>query len=225
MTYELFIGDRTFSSWSLRGWLMLHKFNLPYREHMVGLYGGTMAQDMAALAPARLVPAIRTPEGDVVGESLAMAETLAERHPDIAMWPNDPAARIRARWMCAEMVGGFGALRGDCSMQLAHVDTDFKASEAVRADLARIETLWASAREKATDGPWLFDAYSLADAFYAPVCARIVGYNLPVSEAARAYCQTTLTDPAFQQWRTEGLKDTYDPFPYPPVGRTEPWPF
>ncbi len=164
MTYELFIGDRTFSSWSLRGWLMLHKFNLPYREHMVGLYGGTMAQDMAALAPARLVPAIRTPEGDVVGESLAMAETLAERHPDIAMWPNDPAARIRARWICAEMVGGFGALRGDCSMQLAHVDTDFKASEAVRADLARIETLWAYAREKATDGPWLFGAYSLADA-------------------------------------------------------------
>ena len=191
MTYELFIGDRTFSSWSLRGWLMLHKFNLPYREHMVGLYGGTMAQDMAALA----------------------------------MWPNDPAARIRARWICAEMVGGFGALRGDCSMQLAHVDTDFKASEAVRADLARIETLWAYAREKATDGPWLFGAYSLADAFYAPVCARIVGYNLPVSEAARAYCQTTLTDPALQQWRTEGLKDTYDPFPYPPVGRTEPWPF
>ena len=225
MTYELFIGDRTFSSWSLRGWLMLHKFNLPYREHMVSLYGGTMAQDMAALAPARLVPAIRTPEGDVVGESLAMAETLAERHPDIAMWPNDPAARIRARWMCTEMVGSFGALRGDCSMQLAHVDTDFKASEAVRVDLARIETLWAYAREKATDGPWLFGAYSLADAFYAPVCARIVGYNLPVSEAARAYCQTTLTDPAFQQWRTEGLKDTYDPFPYPPVGRTEPWPF
>jgi glutathione S-transferase len=225
MTYELFIGDRTFSSWSLRGWLMLHKLNLPYREHMVGLYGGTMAQDMAALAPARLVPAIRTPEGDVVGESLAMTETLAERHPDIAMWPNDPAARIRARWMCAEMVGGFDALRGDCSMQLSHVDTDFKASEAVRADLARIETLWAYAREKATDGPWLFGAYSLADAFYAPVCARIGGYNLPVSEAARAYCQTTLTDPAFQQWRNEGLKDTYDPFPYPPVGRTEPWPF
>jgi|TARA_B110000908_G_C10106031_1_gene380807 glutathione S-transferase len=87
MTYELFIGDRTFSSWSLRGWLMLHKFNLPYREHMVGLYGGTMAQDMTALATARLVPALRTPEGDVVGESLAVAETLAERHPEIAMCP------------------------------------------------------------------------------------------------------------------------------------------
>ncbi len=224
MTYELFIGDRTFSSWSLRGWLMLHKFNLPYREHMVDLYGGTMAQDMAALAPARLVPALRTPEGDVVGESLAIAETLAERHPDIAMWPKDPAARIRARWLCAEMVGGFSALRGDCSMQLAHVDADFAPSDAVKADLARIETLWAFAREKATEGPWLFGTYSLADAFYAPVCARIVGYNLPVSESSQAYCKTTLSDPAFQQWRAEGLKEIYDPFPYPPVGRTTPWP-
>ena len=215
MTYELFIGDRTFSSWSLRGWLMLHKFDLSYQTHIVGLYSGTVAQDMVVFAPARLVPALRTPEGDVVGESLAMAETLAERHPEIAMWPSDPAARIRARWLSAEMVGGFGALRGDCAMQLAHVDTDFRASEAVKADLARIETLWAYAREKATDGPWLFGAYSLADAFYAPVCARIVGYNLPVSKAAKAYCETTLTDPAFQQWRAEGLKETYDPFPLP----------
>lgn len=224
MTYTLYIGDRTFSSWSLRGWLMLQKFGLPFEEVMIGLYNGTIAQDMAALAPARLVPALRTPEGDVVGESLAIAETLAERHPDIAMWPKDPTARIRARWLCAEMVAGFGALRGDCAMQLAHVDADFAPSDAVKADLARIETLWAYAREKAVDGPWLFGAYSLADAFYAPVCARIAGYNLPVSEAAQAYCETTLTDPAFRQWRAEGLKQRYDPFPYPPAGRTAPWP-
>lgn len=213
MTYDLFIGDRTFSSWSLRGWLMLHKFNLPYRTHMVGLYSGTMPQDMAALSPARLVPALRTPEGDVIGESLAIAETLAERHPEVAMWPVEPAARIRARWLCAEMVGGFGPLRADCSMQLAHVDADFVPSGPVKADLARIETLWAYAREKAASGPWLFGEYSLADVFYAPVCARIAGYNLPVSEAAQAYCKTTLTDPAFRHWRAEGLNTTYNPFP------------
>ncbi len=224
MEYDLFIGDRTFSSWSLRGWLMLHKFNLPFRTHMIGLYGGTMAQDMAPLAPARLVPALRTPEGDVVGESLAIAETLAERHPQSTLWPADPAARVRARWLCAEMTTSFGALRGDCPMQLAHIDADFSPSDAVLADLARIETLWAYAREKATEGPWLFGAYSLADAFYAPVCARITGYALPVSETAAAYCATTLGDPAFQQWRAEGLRTTYDPFPYPPKGRTEPWP-
>lgn len=224
MTYDLYIGDRTFSSWSLRGWLMLQKFNLPFQEHLVGLYGGTMAQEMAALAPARLVPALRTPEGDVIGESLAIAETLAERHPEAAMWPADAAARIRARWLSAEMTASFGALRGDCPMQLAHVDADFEPSDAVKLDLARIETLWAYAREKATTGPWLFGAYSLADAFYAPVCARIIGYNLPVSDAAKSYCMTTLNDPAFKQWRAAGLKVTYDPFPYTPAGRSLPWP-
>lgn len=224
MTYDLYIGDRTFSSWSLRGWLMLQKFNLPFQEHLIGLYGGTMAQDMADLAPARLVPALRTPEGDVVGESLAMAETLAERHPEANMWPADPSARLRARWLSAEMTAGFGAIRGDCSMQLAHIDADFKPSDAVKKDLERIETLWAFAREKATDGPWLFGAYSLADAFYAPVCARIIGYNLPVSDAAKSYCMTTLSDPDFQHWRAEGLKTTYDPFPYPTTGKTAAWP-
>lgn len=224
MTYDLYIGDRTFSSWSLRGWLMLQKFDLHFEEHFISLYGGTMAQEMAALAPARLVPALRTPEGDMLGETLAMAETLAERHPEANMWPSDASARIRARWLSAEMTSGFGALRGECPMQLAHVDVDFKPSDAVRKDLARIETLWAYAREKAVDGPWLFGAYSLADAFYAPVCARIMGYSLPVSEAAKAYCMTTLNDPAFQQWRNDGLKTTYDPFPYPPIGKTGPWP-
>jgi glutathione S-transferase len=225
MAYTLYIGDRTFSSWSLRGWLMLHKFNLPFDEVMVGLYSGTMAQDMAAIAPARLVPTLRTPEGDVVGETMAIAETLAERHADIAMWPRDPSARSRARFISAELTTSFGALRGSCPMQLAQVDADFVPTDAVKSDLARIETLWAFAREKASDGPWLFGEYSLADAFYAPVCARIVGYNLPVSKIARDYCRTTLSDPAFQKWRSNGLQQTYEPFPDPPADRTQAWPF
>ncbi len=214
MTYDLYIGDRTFSSWSLRGWLMLQKFGLPFQTHMIGLYSGTMAEDMAELAPARLVPALRLPDGTVVGESVAMAETLHERHPDAGLWPADPAARATARWLVAEMASGFGALRAACPMQLAHVNVGFAPSESVLADVRRIETLWAHARRFATDGPWLFGAYSLADAFYAPVCARIVGYDLDVGQFAQAYCATTLADPAFQAWRTEGLKVTYDPFPY-----------
>ena len=224
MTYDLYIGDRTFSSWSLRGWLMMEKFNIPHRVHLVGLYSGTMADDMTALAPARLVPAMRTPEGTVVGESLAMAETLAEAFPGAGMWPAEPAARATARWLCAEMVGGFGALRGDCAMQLQHVNVGFNPSDAVQADLARIDTLWTHAAQFKTDGPWLFGAYSLADAFYAPVCARIIGYDLPVSDAARAYCMTTLNDPAFRAWRAEGLKTTYDPFPYDMGVPTRAWP-
>ena len=93
MTYGLYIGDKAFSSWSLRGWLMLRKFDLPFREHMVFLYAGTMQTDLAPLAPARLVPALRTPDGTVIGESLAMAETLAECHPDAGLWTEDPAVQ------------------------------------------------------------------------------------------------------------------------------------
>jgi glutathione S-transferase len=225
MTYDLYIGDRTFSSWSLRGWLMLEKFGLPYRTHMVGLYGGTMAADLETLVPARLVPALRTPQGDVIGETLAMAETLAERHPDAGMWPQDPTARSRARWLCAAMVSGFGALRGDCPMQLQHVNAGFAPSEAVRADLHRVEELWSFARDISDDtGPWLFGRYSLADVFYAPVCARIVGYDLPVSPSASAYCDATIRDAAFRAWRAEGLKIIYDPFPYDMDLATKPWP-
>ncbi|MEO9632715.1 MAG: glutathione S-transferase [Sulfitobacter sp.] len=215
MTYDLYIGDRTFSSWSLRGWLMLEKFDLPYRAHLVGLYSGTMAQDLAPLAPARLVPALRLPDGTVVGETLAMAETLAERHPDAGLWPADPAARATARWLCAAMASGFGALRGACPMQLQHVWEGFDPDADTRQDLERIEDLWRHARSQPRSaGPWLFGAYSLADVFYAPVAARIVGYDLPVSADARAYCDATIHDPAFKIWRAAGLETAYEPFPY-----------
>lgn len=225
MTYDLYIGDRTFSSWSLRGWLMLEKFNLPFNCHLVGLYANTMAADLAHLAPATLVPTLRTPEGTVVGETMAMAETLAERHPDAGMWPNDPAERATARWLCAAMTAGFSTLRGDCPMQLQHVNKGFAASDELLADLARIEALWEHARAVSkAEGPWLFGSYSLADVFYAPVTARIIGYDLPVSDKARAYCETAISDPAFKAWRTEGLKVTYDPFPYDMGVPTVLWP-
>lgn len=225
MAYDLFIGDKMYSSWSLRGWLMLEKFNLPYQEHPVGLYAGTMAADMAALAPVRLVPALRTPEGTVVGESLAMAETLAERHPAAGLWPADPAQRAAARWLCAEMACGFSALRGECAMQLSHVWERFTPSAAVSADLARIEQLWAHARNLsgASEG-WLFGDYSLADVFYAPVAARIIGYGLPVSDAARDYCAQVLADPAFKRWRAEAQEVAYTPEPYALDLPRKPWP-
>lgn len=225
MTYDLFIGDRMFSSWSLRGWLMLEKFGIPYRSHMVGLYSGTMSQDLAQLAPARQVPTLRTPEGVVVGQSLAMAETLAERHPDAGLWPSDPAQRATARWLCAEMVSSFTALRVQCPMQLLHIYQGFEPSEATRADLERIENLWAHARSVsgADTGP-LFGRYSLADVFYTPVAARIVGYGLPVSAASRAYCLELLSDTSVRQWRAMGATVNYDPVPYAMDLPTSPWP-
>ncbi|MDD9726916.1 glutathione S-transferase [Roseovarius sp. SK2] len=225
MTYDLFIGDRTFSSWSLRGWLMLEKFDLPHRTHMVGLYDGTMADDLKDLVPARLVPVMRDEGGIVIFDSLAMAETLAERHPDAGLWPADPAARALARSITAEMHSGFSALRADCSMQLRHQWQGFTPSDAVNADLARIETLWSLAHSRhGADGPWLFGRFSLADAFYAPVAARIAGYALPVGKTAQAYVDTTLADTSFRQWRALGLTKSYDPVPYDqPLDHTT-WP-
>jgi glutathione S-transferase len=225
MTYELYIGDRLFSSWSLRGWLMFEKFNIPCNTHMIGLYSGTMAQEMAPLAPARLVPAIKTPDGTVIGESLAIGETLAERHPDAGLWPKDATARATARWLCAEMTSGFGALRDACPMQLHHVNQGFKGSEAVTKDLTHLESLWSHARAiSGAPKGWLFGTYSLADVFYTPVAARIIGYDLSVSDAARAYCHTLLSDPAVLAWRKEALKTTYDPFPYDFATPQGPWP-
>ncbi len=215
MTYTLYIGDRLYSSWSLRGWLMLEKFSLPYEAKLVGLYAGTMAEDLSHLAPARLVPTLQLSDGTVVGESLAMAETLAEQNPEAQMWPAEAAARAPARWVCAEMVGGFGGLRSQCPMQLSHIWQGFTVTEAVQKDLDRIEALFAHARKisGAESGP-LFGTYSLADVFYTPVAVRIVGYDLPVSEATRAYCRFLLSDPAVEAWQAEARKVTYDPEPY-----------
>ncbi|MCK5499813.1 MAG: glutathione S-transferase, partial [Tritonibacter mobilis] len=183
MTYTLYIGDRMYSSWSLRGWLMLEKFSLPYDAQLVGLYSGTMAQDLADLAPARLVPTLKLPDGTVVGETMAMAETLAERHPGAGLWPQDAKSRATARWLCAEMTAGFSALRSACPMQLSHIWQGFQPSEAVLADLRRIEALFAHARKISghATGPF-FGAYSLSEVFYTPVAARIIGYDLPVSD-------------------------------------------
>lgn len=225
MTYNLYIGDRTFSSWSLRGWLMFEKFNLPVKTHMIGLYTGTMAQDMAHLAPARLVPAMQTPDGTVIGETLAMAETLAERHPKAGLWPHDATQRAYARWISAEIHAGFSALRSECPMQLAGQIDGFEISKPVHADLTRLETLWDFARNSHdTPGPWLFGSYSLADVFYAPVAARIAGYGLPVSEASQAYVAAHLADPAFRRWRALGLCESYDPSPYDLGENPAPWP-
>ncbi len=225
MTYDLFIGDRLFSSWSMRGWLMLGKFGLPYRSHMIGLYSGTMEEDMKPLAPARLVPTLRLPDGTVVGESLAMAETLAERHPDAGFWPSAPAARATARWLCAEMTAGFSALRGECPMQLKHCWHGFKASPETLKDLQRVEELWAHARTvSGSDTGPLFGDYSLADVFYTPVAARIIGYDLPVSSDNKDYCLFLLADTAVRQWRAMGLTVNYDPFPYQQGLSHQPWP-
>ncbi len=205
MTYDLAIGDRSYSSRSLRGWLLFEKFGLPVRCHTGILYTGDFARLLAEFPPARLVPAMRTPEGEVVGDTLAIAETLAERHPEAGFWPEDPAARAMARWMAAEMHSGFAALRGDCPMNLRASYLDSAPRREVLDDLARIEAIWARARGRFGGGrSWLFGCYTAADAFFAPVAARVATYNLPVSPEAKDYVAAHLSDPAFRRWRAMG---------------------
>ena len=218
MPHELFIAARTYSSWSLRGWLMFETFSLPVKSHMVDLYGGSLQADLEGhgMAPARLVPVLRTPEGHVLGETLAMAEHLAEYFPEANLWPADPAARIAARWLVSEMHAGFSALRSACPMQLLCQYEGFAPSEAVLADLARLDQLFAHAEtQRSADGPWIMGDWSLADCFYAPVAARIAGFGLPVSPRLAAYADAMHAHPAVRRWRALALTERFAHDPYP----------
>ena len=204
MSYSLFIGDYTYSSWSLRGWLLLERFGIPFASRTVDFARSGVKEQLAALAPARTVPTLELAPGETVWDSLAMAEELASRHPDAGIWPETPQLRALARTLAAEMHSGFGALREACPMNLRCAYADVAVPEAVAGDLRRIETLWAHALER-SGGPWLCGGYSAADAFFAPVAARIAGYGLAVSTAAQGYVAAHLADPAFRRWRAMGL--------------------
>ena len=224
MTYDLYIGDRTFSSWSLRGWLMLKSFGIPVKSHFLGLYSGTLETDLAPFAPARQVPILKTSQGHMVFDTLAMAETLAEAHPMAGLWPEDPAQRGAARSLVAQMHSGFSALREHCPMNLQNAWEGFEVSDNLHADLAYLETLWRYAFKMSGDQDWLFGAYSLADVFFAPVAARIACYKLPVSQQAQQYVNKHLAHQDFRQWRAMGLTKHYDPFPYDMACTSVPWP-
>ncbi|SLN53226.1 hypothetical protein AQS8620_02329 [Aquimixticola soesokkakensis] len=215
MSYTLVIADKAFSSWSLRAGMMFAHFNLPHREVLARLYTGDKKAELAAYAPAHFVPIIVTPEGELLGETLAIAETLAERHPEKQMWPKDSAARMFARWLCCEISTGFKALR-DCDVQLLRVWEGTEITPALSADLARLDAMLGRAWDRwgRDDSPWLFGEFSIADAFYAPVCARIVGYDLPVTPRVQAYVAAWMRDPAFRAWRAQALTFSYDPLPY-----------
>jgi glutathione S-transferase len=224
MSYHLIIGDYAYSSWSLRGWLLLDRFGLRYRATLLDFAGEEVARQLRAYRPARTVPTLITSDGAVVHDSLALAEELASRHPEAGIWPADPRRRATARTLAAEMHSGFGALRSACPMATRVAYADFAPDTAVRADLDRIEEIWAHARAMAEDGPWLLGAYSAADAFFAPVAARIATYGLPVGPEAQAYVDAHLADPAFRRFRAMGLVKGADLPRYAKDNARRPWP-
>ena len=221
--YELAIGDRAYSSWSLRGWLLLEAFGLPHRVRRAQMRTDAFGALLADFAPARTVPALRTPEG-VATDSLAIAEALAERHPKAGHWPADPAARLLARSIAAEMHSAYAALRSACPMNLRTAWAGFEPSAEVAADLERIADLWRLALER-SGGPWLFGRHSAADAFHAPVAARIAGYGLCVPEDAAAYVALQMTSEPVRRWRAMALHDGPDQAIYAMDLDPAPWPF
>jgi glutathione S-transferase len=210
LTYDLVIGDRAYSSWSLRGWLLFDAFGLPVKLHTARLYTDELPTLLKQFHPGKTAPTMRTPDGVVVPETIAIAEELASRHPEAGIWPTDPKARAVARVLAAEMHAGFGALRSHCPMNLRVSYEDCAPPQAVLDDLARLELIWDWARAETGAKVWLAGDYSAADAFFAPVATRIATYNLPVSDRAMDYVQAHLAHPSFRRWRAMGLVDGAD---------------
>ncbi len=213
---QLFIGNKNYSSWSMRPWVLMRHFGLPFTE--VKLRFDSFAPDSAfkqALAslhsPTGKVPLLLEDDGFAVWDTLAIAEHLAERFPEHALWPRDARQRSRARSLCAEMHSGFGALRSHCPMNIeAHlpeVGAQVLAEQAgVRADLARLCQMWQTALAQ-SGGPFLFGEFGIADAFFAPVVSRLLSYHLPVPQDVAAYMQRVWASPGVAAWVADALAE------------------
>lgn len=205
MAYTLSIGNKNYSSWSLRPWLVLTEAGLPFTERLVSLRPDAGKVARLAALPAGRVPVLEH-DGLLVWDSLAICEYLAERHP--GLWPEAPGARAVARSMCAELHAGFGALRGEMSMDVRARRPWRRRSPALQADLARVERLWGEARARhGAGGPHLFGRFSIADAFFAPVAFRFRTYGVaPAGEAGR-YLATLLAVPGMRAWEAASRDD------------------
>ncbi|MEO1328825.1 MAG: glutathione S-transferase family protein [Pseudomonadota bacterium] len=216
MSYTLVIGNKAYSSWSLRGWLLLEAYGIPFEEQLIPLYTDAFLAAQApdgALAPGRQVPTLIHQEGAerrVVWDSLAIAEYLAERHPEAGIWPSDPAARAAARCLAAEMHSGFSALRSNMPMNLKRSYPGRGRTPAVASDVERLEALWAWARAGfGGEGPFLFGAFSATDAFFTPVASRLRTYAVALSGPAQAYCDALLATPAFRAWEAAAVAEPW----------------
>ncbi|WP_068829592.1 glutathione S-transferase family protein [Pseudomonas sp. BMS12] len=208
MSLTLVIGNKNYSSWSLRAWLALELAQVPYEEILVSLYGPQSRQRLLQHSPTGKVPVLKTEDG-VIWDSLAIAEYLAERFPEAHLWPRGQAARALARSACAEMHSGFVALRSHMPMDLRRSQALAEVPAEVQADIARVCALWLECRQRhGRDGDFLFGHASIADAFFAPVAARLRSYRVALPQEAQAYVDSIYQWPAFQRWYQAGLQET-----------------
>ncbi len=204
---KLYVGNKNYSSWSMRPWVLLTQAGIAFEEVVVRFDSfspdSQFKQTLAALSPTGKVPLLH--DGAlVVWDTLAIAETVAERFPEKHLWPQDASARAHARSICAEMHSGFTGLRGNCPMNIEASLPErgaliWRDNAAVRADVARLVQMWTELLQR-HGGPMLFGEFSIADAYYAPVCMRLKTYALPVPEVISAYVERVHNLPGVKAW-------------------------
>jgi glutathione S-transferase len=210
---KLIIANKLHSSWSLRPWMLLTQFGIPFQEVLIP-FGPTFddpawKRQVAAYTPAGKVPALVDGEMQV-WESLAIVEYVAEKFPDLAIWPRDRAARAMARSISSEMHSGFSALRNACPMNMGFRHPPKDRGSNVAADVARITSIWNGARSRfGSGGPFLFGEFSAADAMYAPVTQRFTGYSIALDPVSQAYVAAVQGTSAFQSWRKAALAEPW----------------
>lgn len=201
----LVIGNKNYSSWSLRPWLAMKAFGVAFGEINVDIYGPGARERILAHSPSGLVPALKM-SGRVIWDTLAILETLAERHADKPFWPADAETRALARSVCAEMHSGFSALRREMPMDLLHDKPASGIGEEVARDIRRIVRIWTECRAAhGAGGPYLFGAFCIADAMYAPVASRFRTYHIDLAAfgddgAAEDYVETIFAMPELGEW-------------------------
>lgn len=213
MALQLVIGNKNYSSWSMRPWVLMRELGIAFDEVALRFdfsEGSAFRQAVARVSPARRVPVL-IDDGFAVWDTLAIAEYLHDKFPAAGVWPKGQRERARARSLSAEMHAGFGALRQNCGMNieasLPEVGQRLWAENAeLRADVARIEQMWTE-QLAASGGPMLFGAFSAADAFYAPVCMRLHSYGLPLGAPAAAYVQRVRQVPGVKAWVDAALAE------------------
>ncbi|MES2978583.1 MAG: glutathione S-transferase family protein [Pseudomonadota bacterium] len=211
---KLYIGNKNYSSWSMRPWVLLTEAGIPFEEVMVRFdsfdAGSQFRQTVQALNPAGKVPVLA--DGELlVWDTLAIAEYVAEQYPDRQLWPADTRARARARSICAEMHSGFSALRSACPMnieaRLPEVGAlAWRDKPAVRADVERLCAMWGALLQ-AHGGPMLFGAFTIADAYFAPVCMRLITYGLPLPADIASYVARVVSLPGVKAWIDRALAE------------------
>ena len=210
--YQLYIANKNYSSWSMRPWLVLKAFNLPFEEIMlpfpVERNTGTFKQDVLAINPNGKVPVL-VDEDLMIWDSLAICEYLAEQHPHQHLWPQEVKQRARARCITAEMHSGFPNLRNACGMNIRAQLTEvgkrlWQENQELRQEVARIEQIWS---ERPKPDGFLCGEFSIADAFYAPVVTRFMTYALPVSDSTKQYMHNIQQHPTMQAWIDDALQE------------------